>query len=185
MNYAPMIVSLTLALSACSDVIDPDDIPAGTPTGAVSVSLAATADTTDVLNPLVEEVWLRFEDVLVHSEEKGWITIGNDRRDIDLMGLRGGVPMRIGGADTYEGAYDAMRIIVADSWIVVAGDQLELTVARVVDLDGEGIDFSADFFVDEGVSTSVSLLWDLDEQLDEAGDDWTLRAEGALDVSLE
>jgi hypothetical protein len=175
---------LTVGLLACNGAKDPDDIPASTPTGELVAYLDATED-TETINELVEEVWLRFEDVLVHSEDEGWVTIGDDRRDLDLMPLRGGAPLHIGGADIYEGAYDAMRLIIADSWIIVDGEQLELTIARVLDMPGDGFDFGADFFVDEGVTTSVLLNWDLDTQLANDADVWTLHTDAVLNVELE
>jgi hypothetical protein len=184
MNTQMMMLSMALALVGCSKVIDPDDIPDETPTGPLEAYLDATSE-TDKLNSGVEEVWLRLEDTQVHSEDEGWITVGTDRRDIDLMDLRGGLPIKIGSGDVYEGAYDALRLIIADSWIVVDGTEEDLTIARVLDLPGDGFDFNADFFVDEAATTAVSLFWDLDTEIEDNSGEWTLNTDATLNVKID
>jgi len=180
----PWLALSLLTLGACSGgTTNPDDIPDDTPTGRLSVFLDST-EVTDALPPSVESVWLRFADVLVRSESDGWITIGNDREDLDLMTLRGGSRLQLGTGMIFEGPYDAVRLLIADSWIIVSGTQHELKIDRFFDLPGSGYDFSADFFVDEGVTTTLAMKWDLDTQLTNDGDDWTLGTDVDVDVSL-
>jgi hypothetical protein len=173
-----------LPLVACSGgPTDPDDIPDDTITGRLSVFLNAM-ESTNALPPNVESVWLRMEDVLVRSGAEGWISIGDDRRDLDLMTLRGGDALQIGTGMIYEGAYDALRILIADSWIIVGGVQKELEVKQFLNLPGNGHDFAADFFVDENVTTRVGMSWDLDTQLRSEDDVWTLGSEVTVTVAL-
>ena len=186
-RYLYVTLALSSALLGCDKVADPDDIPPSTPTGALRIMLDATPDTTDVPSLGVEEVWVRFEDVLVHREGEEWSTLGDDRRDIDLMTLRGGSRLHIGGADVREGPYDAVRIIIADAWIIVDGTQEELSLEHSLGWTGAAdvFDFAVDFWIDENTSTAVRLKWDLDTELDGTDDVWTLTAGVTSDVELE
>jgi hypothetical protein len=176
---------MTAVAAGCDKkVIDADDIPAGVATGELQVLLDATADGGS-LNTSVEEVWLRFEDILVQHEDRGWVSIGEDRADVDLMELRGGSAIAIGTGDVYEGAYDAIQLLIADSWIVVDGQEESLTIASGFDLPGAGVDFAASLFVDENTATSVLIGWNLDQQLSFDGDGWILGTDASVNVDLE
>jgi hypothetical protein len=177
-----------LSLVACSsDVKSADDIPDGAAQGELVVelggdSLAAGGD--GEVNSSVEGVWIRFEDVQVNHESEGWISISQQRDDIDLLALRTGETAQIAKADTYEGAYDTLRLIVADSWIVVDGTEYDLQIAEDLGLPSEGITFGESFFVDENNTTRVFVGWDLDTELADDGEQWILGTDAAIDVDL-
>jgi hypothetical protein len=185
MNKMLGLMSMVVFAAGCDKkVTDADDIPDGVATGELQVLLDATADEGS-LSTSVEEVWLRFEDILVQHEDRGWISIGEDRADVDLMALRGGEPIAIGTGDVYEGAYDAIQLLIADSWIVVDGQEESLTIASGFDLPGDGVDFAASLFVDESTATSVLIGWSLDEELSFDGDGWILGTDATVNVDLE
>jgi hypothetical protein len=176
-------ISLVLALVACNAPVDPNDIPDGVPTGGVQVAIDCTSN-GGLAETAVDELWLRFEDVLVFHEDKGWITIGGDRQDIDLNTLIEGDPVVSGSADVYEGPYNTIRLIVADSWVVVNGAEQNLTIERILDLPGDGFDFGADFSVDTATTTTVTLIWNLDTELTETSGEWSLGTTVAVDVAV-
>lgn len=181
------LAALAFAMIGCNSPTDPDDIPSGTPTGQLDLLLEGTVTTTGILPVGVEEVWVRFEDVLVRSGGEEWLTIGDDRRDINLMALRGANDLSIGGGQVYEGDYDAVSILVADSWIVVDGQEYELTIERGAGVGGTGdsYEFDVDFWVDQNTKTSVRLMWDLDTALTGADATWNLQAASEFDVEIE
>lgn len=181
------VAVLAATLIGCGSTTDPDEIPSGTATGSLDILLDATPDTNDAPIAGVEEVWVRFEDVRVRSEAEGWLTIGDDRRDIDLMELRGGSAMSIGSDDVFEGSYDAVSLVIADSWIIVDGEQWELAIERGPGVAGSGdaIQFNVDYWVDENTNTSVRIEWDLDTELSGSDQAWTLRSTVDIDVSLD
>lgn len=176
-------ISLVLSFAACNKPLDPADIPDGVPTGGVEVAMDCTSN-GGLAETAVDELWLRFEDVLVFHEDKGWITIGGDRQDINLNALIEGDPVVSGSADVYEGPYNTIRLIVADSWVVVDGVESNLTVERVLDLPGDGFDFGADFSVDAATTTTVTMVWNLDTELTEDAGAWSLGTTIAVDVAV-
>lgn len=188
-NYTSLALILTGTLGACSKgVTDANDIPDSAATGELVVDLggdAIRAGGDGDVTSAVEEVWVRFEDVQVMHESKGWISISDNREDIDLMTLRAGETARIGRADTYEGAYDTLRLVIADSWIVVDGAEFDLAIADGVEVPDEGVDFQESFFVDANTTTSLFVGWDLDTELTSDGDTWTLGTNASVDVELD
>ncbi len=174
-----------VALAGCNkDVTDPDDIPDDVETGEVIVRLAATDGTSGTIDSTIDEVWVRFQDVLVHSEAEGWVTLGADREDIDLMTLRGGSALTIGAADVFEGAYDAVRVVIADSWIVIDGAENDLTIDGGLQLPTDGVDFSEDYFINKNSSTVLGIGWDLNEELSVTDDVWKLTTNGTVNVTI-
>jgi hypothetical protein len=188
-KYTLATLAIAGILGGCKkDVTDANDIPDGATTGEIAVHLggdSARAGGDGEVSSSVEEVWVRFEDVQILHENKGWISISDNREDIDLMTLRDGETASIGRAQTYEGAYDTLRLIVADSWIVVDGEESDLLIADGVELpDDEGISFQESFFVDEGTTTSLFVGWDLDTELSDDGEGWSLGTDAGVDVEL-
>ena len=186
MSYkTPATFLLLGVLAACQtkEPVDPNELPEGTPTGMLRVGL--TGGETEV-NSSVEEVWLRIEDVQVRHEEMGWISMGTERQDIDLMA---GLPdtQDLAEAEVPEGSYTRMKLLIADSWIVVDGQERDLTIESdlVGDVLAEGIDFDETFFVDEGSTTSLLIDWDLGNQLQDDQGEWNLGTTATVDVSLE
>jgi hypothetical protein len=176
-------ISLALSVVACTAPIDPIDIPGGVPTGGVVVAVDCTSN-GGLAETAVDELWLRFEDVLVFHEDKGWLTIGGERQDINLNTLIEGDPVVSGAADVYEGPYNTVRLIVADSWVVVNGAEQNLSIERILDLPGDGFDFGADFSVDVATITTVTLVWNLDTELTETAGEWSLGTTVAVDVAV-
>jgi hypothetical protein len=165
-----------------------DDIPDGAAQGELVVELggdSAASGGDGEVNSSVEGVWIRFEDVQVLHESEGWISLSQDREDIDLLALRNGETAQIAAADTYEGAYDTLRLIVADSWIVVDGTEYDLQIADGLALPEEGISFSESFFVDEDNTTRLFVGWDLDTELADDGEQWILGTDASIDVDLD
>jgi hypothetical protein len=76
-------------------------------------------------------------------------------------------------------------LLIADSWIVVDGQEESLTIASGFDLPGAGVDFAASLFVDENTATSVLIGWNLDEELSFDGDGWILGTDASVNVDLE
>jgi len=173
----------TLAACQTKEPVDAGDLPDDTPKGTLRVSV--TGGETEV-NSSVEEVWLRIEDLQVRHEDMGWISLGMDRQDIDLMA---NLPdtQELAQADVPEGSYGGMKLFVADSWIVVDGAERDLTIESdlAADLISEGIDFDESFFVDEGSVTSLVIDWDLGNQLQDNEGEWNLGTRANIDVSLE
>lgn len=171
-----------MAAFACQgNIIDPDDIPGNVPTGDLVVYLDA-ASLEDTLSMSIEEVGIRFEDVRVQRENNRWLAVGVGRQDIDMLRLRGGDRVAIGRASVFEGAYDKIQLIVADSWVVVDGVEHELAIAGIS--AGDGLQLDASFFVDESVTAEVLVRWDIDTQLDESDGAWTLGSKTTVDVDL-
>lgn len=181
-RYIPMAL---LALAACDtskDPIDADDLPGGAPKGNLVVELSGG---DGEVNSSVEEVWIRFEDVQVKHEDEGWISVASERADLDLLTLRDGTTEPIGQAETLEGAYDALRVFVADAWVIVDGTEHDLTVTDGIALPEAGITFNEGFFVDEGSTTTLVLDWDLGTQLSDDEGDWKLGTDANVSVELE
>lgn len=122
--------------------------------------------------------------MLVHSEDEGWVTLGAEREDFDLVTLRAGAAIRLGKANVFEGAYDALRIVIADSWIIVDGVELELTIDGGLQLPTDGVDFSEDYFIDANTSTALSITWNLDDELSVSNDVWSLTTNGTVAVAI-
>jgi hypothetical protein len=177
---------LTLgALSACDtskEPIDPDDLPDNAPKGTLVVELSGGSE--GEVNSSVEEVWIRFEDVQVKHEDEGWISIAEERADLDLMTLRDGITEELGRAEVLEGAYESLRLMIADAWIVVDGTEQDLTIAEGFPLPEAGLTFDESFFVDEGSTTTLLLDWDLSTQLTDDEGEWMLGTDAIIDVSL-
>jgi len=186
MSYkTPATFLLFGVLAACQtkEPVDAGELPDSTPKGTLRVSV--TGGENEV-NSSVEEVWLRIEDVQVRHEEMGWISLETDRQDLDLMA---GIPteQELAESEVPEGSYTRMKLLVADSWIVVDGQERDLTIQSdlVGDVLAEGIDFDETFFVDEGSTTSLLIDWDLGNQLQDDQGEWNLGTAGQVDVSLE
>src|SRR5687767_6929267 len=88
MSYKTPATFLLLAgLAACQtkEPVDAGELPDDAPKGTLRVSV--TGGEAEV-NSSVEEVFIRVEDVQVRHEESGWISLGGERQDIDLMANR-------------------------------------------------------------------------------------------------
>jgi hypothetical protein len=163
-----------LSMGCRSDPTDPSDIPGNVATGALFVELGS--DAPENLDPRVEEVWVRIDTVNVRHEDRGRIDVADVRQDVDLMAPTFAL---IGDADVWVGSYDRVEIGVADTWIVVDGVEEELSFLGDVDpLDplAGGIIVNETFFVDEDSETTLTIAWDLDENLAPQGDGWSLGA---------
>lgn len=171
-----------LGVGCKKEVTDPDEIPDNVATGEVVVTLET--DDPGEVSSSVEEVFVRIEDVLIHHETQGWITIANERQDVDLMTVHLGESQEIGRADVYEGAYDTLRVVIADSWIVVDGVETDLTIDEGLGLPAEGIDFNESFFVDENSTTMLAVDFDLDSQLIDNEGVWELGADATVTVDI-
>lgn len=176
-------ISFLLSFAPCDKPTDPLDIPNGVPTGGVEVAIDCTSN-GGLAETAADELWLRFEDVLVYHEDKHWLSIGGDRLDIDLNTLIEGDAVVTGTANVYEGPYNTIRLIVADSWVVVDGVESNLNIERVLDLPGDGFDFDADFSVDKATTTTITLVWNLDTELTEDEGLWSLGTDVAVDVAV-
>jgi hypothetical protein len=175
---------LLLAVGCDPKVDDTDDIPDDTRTGEIRVNLGSTAD--GELPSQLEEVWVRFEDVQVEHDARGWLSIADARQDVNLMALRDGSTTNIGRGDVYQGAYGALRLLVADAWVVADGEEVPLTLTE--DIPGllePGIQLEKGFFVDAGITTTLTTHWNLASQLVDEGDAWTLGTSASVDVRLE
>ena len=134
----------------------------------------------------VTEVWVTFEDVQVHHDDLGWLSIADTRQDVDLLALRASDTANIGRGKVYEGAYGTLRLIVADSWVIADGEEVALTIAETLpDLALPGFDVSEAFFVSHGSVTTLSTRWNLDTQLHDQGGSWTLGTEATIDVGID
>ncbi|MEQ1501798.1 MAG: DUF4382 domain-containing protein [Myxococcota bacterium] len=160
-----------------ADVQDPDDIPAGTPTGTLVVALSDTDD-GDVESS-VEEVQIRLEDVQVQHVEEGWLSLAGETADYDLFAIRGGSDGQIAEDDVYTGSYDKVRLIVTDAFVVVDGEQSDLRIDEGLGLPSEGIDISQSFTVSQDQTTRLTIEWDLDTQLSQNDGSWSLGTSGA------
>jgi hypothetical protein len=100
------------------------------------------------------------------------------------MTLREGSTEELGRADVFEGAYDSLRLMVADAWIVVDGEERDLTVGGGFPLPDTGLTFNESFFVDEGSTITLLLDWDVSSQLTDDEGDWSIGTDADVDVSL-
>jgi hypothetical protein len=176
---------MVLSLAACNGrPMDAGDIPDDAITGNLAITLGgdetAAGGDEDEVDASVESVWLRIDQVEIEHEEEGWIIVSDQRRDVDLMALRGGDTQRIGGGDVYEGAYDAMKFVITDSWVVADGEEHDLGV-------DQELQFDTAYFVDPDTVTTLWVGWDLDTELRGSGDNWNLgtNVDLAVDVAGE
>jgi hypothetical protein len=175
-------IAMVLAVGCKKEVVDADDIPDRAKTGPLVVELGSNGG--DGVNSAVDAVWITLEDVQVSHDDKGWVSVSNERQEVELLGLTDG-PVRIGAGKVYEGSYDALRLVVADSWIVVDGEELDLTITEdLPDLIGPGFTFREGFFVAGGTTTTLRVRWDLANQLVDDGGAWSLGTGAAVDVTL-
>lgn len=186
--HMALLLACPLALTACRDGIDKDDISDRATTGSMVVDVGGDATRTggndSAVPDTVDEVWLSIDQVSVYHEDKGWIFIDDGRKDVDLMAQRDGSTEPIGTGDIYAGSYDTLRISLVDSWIVVEGVEYDLTISNGVDLDNN-LDLSVDMHVDEDNITSVWVGWDLDNQLSGADEVWSLGTDVNLNSSID
>lgn len=189
-KYPVVSMSMAVALAtACRGGVEPaDEIPNGATVGPLEVTLGGDASVTGNVGEVssnVEEVWVRIEDIQIEHEEKGWVGVLDARTDVDLLSLRGLEPELVASADTYEGGYDALRLIVADSWIVVDGVESDLVLVDNVGIatDGE-LTFDVTYFVDKNTTTVLWVGWDLDALLSESGSGWNLGTGASIGVDL-
>jgi hypothetical protein len=175
---------LTICIGCTGDVTNPSDIPDNIPRGEVTVELAATDGTAGTLDSTVDEVWVRVQDVLVRNQERGWLNVGTGRMDIDLMTLRGGDALQIGIGDVFEGAYNRLRLVIVDSWIVVNGVESELLIDGGLEIPTDNVDFREPYFITENTSTNLALTWDLNTELAVDDGDWSLTTGGSVAVTI-
>ena len=133
----------------------------------------------------VDEVWIRVDQVEVEHEDEGWIIMSDERADIDLMSLRDGDGQRIASGDVYEGAYDQVRFVITDAWIVVGGEESDLDIEGSFDRGSGELEMDVSFFVDADTVTDLWLGWDLDSQLHGSDDNWSLKSDVDVDVDVE
>lgn len=180
---------LAAGAAACrGEALPADEIPNDAAVGPLEVDIGGDArlsGNAGEVSSNVEEVWLRFEDVQVNHEDKGWVGVLDTRTDVDLLALRGDEPGLLAAAEVYEGGYDALRLVVADAWIVVDGVEYDLGLVDSVGLPtGAELTYDETFFVDRNTTTVLWVGWDLDTQLSEGDDGWTLGTQPTLDVDL-
>jgi hypothetical protein len=173
---------LVLGVGCKKDVVDTTDIPNGAKTGPIVVELGSNG--ADGVNSAVEEVWVTFEDVQLDHTEKGWVSVASERQEVELLGLSTQA-VQVGKGDVWEGSYDTLRLLVADSWIVVDGEELDLTITEELqDLVVPGFDFGEDFFVAKDTTTTLMVNWNLGSQLVDDGGAWSLGTGASVDVTL-
>ena len=190
MRLSPIPSLALVALVACKkDPVDVNDIPDDASTGTLRIDLGgdATANSGDedsVGEGEVDEVWIRVDQVEVEHEDEGWIIMSDERTDIDLMSLRDGGGERIASGDVYEGAYDQVRFVITDSWVLVGGEEYDLDIDGVDGGSGE-LELDVSFFVDADIVTDLWLGWDLDSQLRGSDDNWSLKSDVNVEVDVE
>ena len=177
-------------LAGCKkDGIDVNDIPDDASTGTLRIDLGgdATAEAGDEesIDGGVEEVWIRVDQVEVEHEDEGWIIMSDDRTDIDLMALRDGEEERIATGDVYEGAYEHMRFVITDAWIVAGGEEYDLDIEGSFDRGSNELELDVSYFVDADTVTDLWLGWDLDSQLRGSDDNWSLKSDVDVDVDVD
>lgn len=169
--------------------IDVNDIPDDATTGTLRIDLGGDATAAsgdeDVIEGDVEEVWIRVDQVEVEHEDEGWIVMSDDRTDIDLMSLRDGEEKRIATGDVYEGAYEHMRFVVTDAWIVAGGEEYDLDIEGSFDRGSNELELDVSYFVDADIVTDLWLGWDLDSQLRGSDDNWSLKSDVDVDVDVD
>src|SRR5262245_15311925 len=80
---------------------EPGQIPSAASTGMLRV-LLGSEPATGQLDPGVEEVWVRVDGVEARHQSEGWVTVTNERQDIDLLaGTAGGPDDGVGGHGGY------------------------------------------------------------------------------------
>jgi hypothetical protein len=181
-------LTLCVFLVACKkDPVDVNDIPDDASTGTLRIDLGgdATADSgdEDPVDGGVDEVWLRVDQVEVEHEDEGWIIMSDERTDIDLMSLRED-GQRLASGDVYEGAYDKVRFVITDAWILVGGEEYDLDIEGGFDQGSGELELDASFFVDADTVTDLWLGWDLDSQLRGSDDNWSLKSDVDVDVDV-
>ncbi len=182
-------VPLLFLVVACKkDPVDVNDIPDDATTGTLRIDLggdatAQSGDEDSVGEGEVDEVWIRVDQVEVEHEDEGWIIMSDERTDIDLMSLREDGE-RLASGDVYEGAYDNVRFVITDAWILVGGEEYDLDVDGVDGGSGE-LELDVSFFVDADTVTDLWLGWDLDSQLRGSDDNWSLKSDVNVDVDVE
>jgi hypothetical protein len=163
--------------------IDADDIPIGAETGRLLVDLEPTTD-SGMLDPRVEEIWIRVESVEALHDTNGWVEVSEGRQDVDLMTvIDGEPPTRIGSADVWVGGYSGVRLSIVDAWIVADGTEETLEITGL-DPMNDVLTSMGPFYVDENTVTTVRIGWDLDLNLENRNGTWFLGTGTTLDVDL-
>jgi hypothetical protein len=176
------------SLVACKkDPIDVEDIPDDASTGTLRIDLGGDATPEPGDEDSVgeaDEVWIRVDQVEVEHEDEGWIIMSDERTDIDLMLLRE-TGERLASGDVYEGAYDHVRFVITDAWIIVGGEEYDLDIEGSYDRGSGELELDVSFFVDADTVTDLWLGWDLDSQLRGSDDNWSLKSDVDVDVDVD
>lgn len=83
---------------------EPGQIPGAAATGMLRVLLGSEPATGQV-DPGVEEVWVRVDGVEARHQSEGWVTVTNERQDLDLLGGAGPDDVQDGGMGGHGGPY--------------------------------------------------------------------------------
>jgi len=136
------------------------------------------------VSDLVDEVWLRIDEVSVRHETEGWVFIDNGRVNLNLMEKRDGAIESIGDGDVFEGDCDKLRLTIEDAWIIVDGVELDLDIDNGIDLNNS-VDFDVAIAVNESTQAVVWVGWDLDNTLSVSGGEWSLDTDVNLSVDVD
>ncbi len=133
----------------------------GLTAGIVSVSVT---DAKPMLPNGTEEVWITFEEVLVHREGGDWISLPLLREPytIDLLKFHSGQTTDlIRPVDLEPGTYDRMRIALGSALVVSYGDFYPVAIST----NHQTIEESFYFDLEEGGATEITVDFDLSQSL--------------------
>jgi len=156
-----LLVLTGITLAGCGDT-DTTNGP-NEATGTLRVQLVDAPSCIEGL----EHLYLVLGDVRVHQDTdaddgSGWYsvmpdTLTEEERTVDLLELVNGVSALLGEEDLPAGLYTQARLVLEDSWMVVDGDSIDVTVPSG---SQSGLKLIGEFNVDPGVLTELTIDWD-------------------------
>jgi hypothetical protein len=116
-----------------------------------------------------DEVWVTISSVQIHrngDSDAEWITLSEEEQTYDLLTLQDAVTAILGDAAVLPGSYSQLRMIVADAWVVVDGEEHDLTIPSGAKT---GIKINLNFTVEEGAEYVVVIDFDADKSIKKTG----------------
>ncbi|MCA9494352.1 MAG: DUF4382 domain-containing protein, partial [Myxococcales bacterium] len=119
----------------------------------------------DAPTTAVDEVWVAWDEVRVHAvEDDAWLTVSDVPSSVDLLTLQGGPVTDLGLGSVPVGAYDEVRFVLTDAWVVVDGVREPLEVPSGTT---SGLKLKVDIEVHDCGDTTVLVDWEVGAHLTE------------------
>jgi hypothetical protein len=133
-----------------------------TATGETDADEVTDSDLSVVLRvtptEMVEELWVRIDEVRVRHETHGWIVVSAREVVVDLLAVDPGLTAQLAFGQVIPGHYEEIRVDIAEAWTMVDGQEVGIDLSVVPSPE---VLITQDFDVEGCGAVELSLAWDL------------------------